>query len=210
MKAMKATTAAKVMKAMKAPNVMKAMKAMKAMKKISVRLSKRHVFAGKAATTKSGLTKDKLVKNKRGRVVSKARSALGQKRPWIAACVAARKAINIKGFCAIKKGTPLYIKAMYGVVIVRECDGVPCEVDSYYELRRRCPVDWRGPLGLRDWVFHVPLVEKMVRGVIMPCRGDKEPWYEPWRHHVERWDGAVRGGTEPWYEPWRHHAMPGG
>ena len=173
----KASQAPSVMQAMKAT---KAMKAMKAMKKISVRSSKRHVFAGKAATTKSGLTKDNLVKNKVGKVVSKKRSAGGTNNPWIACVAAARKALNITGFCAIKKDTPLYIKAMYGVVIVREWDGVACEVDSYDELRRRYPVDWRGPLGLRDWVFHVPLVEKMVRGVLVPCRGDKEPWYEPW------------------------------
>merc|ERR1712238_13638 len=98
-------------KAMKAPKVMKAMKAMKAMKKISASLSKRHVFAGKATKSTGGLTKDKLVKNKTGKIVSKAKSAKGKKSPWIAAVSAARKALNIKGFCAIKKGTPLYIKA---------------------------------------------------------------------------------------------------
>jgi len=31
--------------------------------------------------------------------------------PWIAAISAARKALNIKGFSVIKKGSPLYIKA---------------------------------------------------------------------------------------------------
>ena len=30
---------------------------------------------------------------------------------WIAACMKARKALGIKGFCAIKKGTALYKKA---------------------------------------------------------------------------------------------------
>ena len=172
----KASQAPSVMQAMKAT---KAMKAMKAMKKISVRSSKRHVFAGKAATTKSGLTKDNLVKNKLGKVVSKKRSAGGTKNPWIACVVAARNAFNITGFCAVKKGTFLYIKAMYGVVIVREWDGVACEVDSYDELRRY-PVDWRGPLGLRDWVFHVPLVERMVRGVLVPSRDWEREWYERW------------------------------
>ena len=43
--------------------------------------------------------------------VGKKASAKGKKSPWIAACNAARKALNIKGFCAIKKGTPLYNKA---------------------------------------------------------------------------------------------------
>merc|ERR1712159_986440 len=101
------------MKAMKAMKSMKAMKAMKkkAMKKISARLAKRHVFAGKATKTQSGLGKGDLVKNKAGKVVSKKLSAKGKKSPWIVACNAARKALNIKGFCAIKKGSPLYIKA---------------------------------------------------------------------------------------------------
>merc|ERR1712159_278350 len=101
------------MKAMKAMKSMKAMKAMKkkAMKKVSARLAKRHVFAGKATKTASGLSKGDLVKNKAGRIVSKKRSAKSKKSPWIAAVAAARKALNIKGFAAIKKGSPLYNKA---------------------------------------------------------------------------------------------------
>ena len=62
---------AKVMKAMKAPEVMIAiMKAIMRIMKISAGLSARHFFGGKAATTKSRLTTDKLVKNKRGRVLA--------------------------------------------------------------------------------------------------------------------------------------------
>ena len=38
-------------------------------------------------------------------------SALSKKSPRIAAVAVARKALNIKGFCAIKKGSPLYNKA---------------------------------------------------------------------------------------------------
>merc|ERR1711963_1049787 len=90
---------------------MAAMKAMKAMKKVSARLAKRHVFAGKASKTKSGLSKGDLVKNKAGKIVSKKASARGKKSPWILACNAARKALNIKGFAVIKKGSPLYKKA---------------------------------------------------------------------------------------------------
>merc|ERR1740139_194052 len=113
MKAMKAMKAAKAMKAPKAMKAMRAMKAaaMKPMKVISNSLSRRHVFAGKAAKSKGGLGKDKLVKNKSGRIVSKASSARAKKNPWIAACAAARKALKIKGFSVIKKGSPLYIKA---------------------------------------------------------------------------------------------------
>merc|ERR1711985_133780 len=35
----------------------------------------------------------------------------GHASPWIAAVKKARAALKIKGFCAIKKGTPLYAKA---------------------------------------------------------------------------------------------------
>merc|ERR1712008_6874 len=120
MKAMKAMKAAKAPKAMKAPTkamkamkaaAMKPIKAMKAMKVISARLAKRHVFAGTATKSKGGLTKDKLVKNKGGKIVSKALSARGKKHPWFAAVAAARKALNLKGFVAIKKGSPFYLKA---------------------------------------------------------------------------------------------------
>merc|ERR1711937_645946 len=90
---------------------MAAMKAMKAMKEVSVRLAKRHVFAGKTAKTIGGLNKGDLVKNKRGKIVSKKAANRAKKSPWIAAVAAARKALNIKGFAAIKKGSPLYNKA---------------------------------------------------------------------------------------------------
>ena len=101
---------AKAMKAMKAMKAAPAMKAMKAMKKkvISAKLARRHAFAGKLTKTKTGLTKTDLVKNKSGRVVSKKASLRGKKSPWIAAVQKARSALKIKGFFAIKKGTPLY------------------------------------------------------------------------------------------------------
>ena len=54
--------------------------------------------------------------NKNGRLVSKKQHARGRKqfkniRGWINAVSKARKALGITGFCAVKKGTPLYIKA---------------------------------------------------------------------------------------------------
>ena len=106
---------AKAMKAMKAMAAMKAMKAMKK-KPISARLAKRHAFAGKIAKTATGLTKSDLVKNKNGKIVSKKKSLLGKKSPWIAAVQKARKELKIKGFAVVKKGTPLYKKAkeLYG------------------------------------------------------------------------------------------------
>merc|ERR1712118_231466 len=109
---------AKAMKAMKAMNAMAAMKAMKSMKKkpISAKLARRHLFAGKISKSKGGLTKDAFVKNKTGKIVSKKASLRAKKSPWIAAVQKARAALKIKGFSAIKKGTPLYKKAkeLYG------------------------------------------------------------------------------------------------
>merc|ERR1712164_44747 len=96
---------------------MKAMKAMKAMKKKTVskiakgKMRKVMVLRGSKAMTVGGLTAKDLIKNKHGRVVSKKLSAKGKASPWIAACKKARAALKIKGFCAIKKGTPLYAKA---------------------------------------------------------------------------------------------------
>ena len=100
-------------KAMKAMKAMAAMKAMRAMKKkvVSARLARRHAFAGKIAVTKTGLKKTDLMKNKNGRVVSKKASLRGKASPWIKAVQVARKELKIKGFCAIKKGTPLYKRA---------------------------------------------------------------------------------------------------
>merc|ERR1712196_545104 len=104
-------------KAMKAMKAMAAMKAMKAMKKKSVsiiakgRMAKVLVFRGSKSKTVGGLTASSLTKNKNGRVVSKKRSAQSKKSPWIAAVAKARKALGVKGFVAIKKGSALYKKA---------------------------------------------------------------------------------------------------
>merc|ERR1719380_119731 len=106
-------------KAMKAMKAMAAMKAMKAMKKKAVskiakgRFAKSVVFRGTKAKTTGGLTATDLVKNKRGKIVSKKSAAHGKKayahiKGWTVAVQKARKALNVKGFVAVKKGTPLY------------------------------------------------------------------------------------------------------
>merc|ERR1712224_355293 len=93
------------------------MKAMRAMKKKSVSkigkgcMAKVLVFRGSKEKTVGGMTKAHLTKNKHGRVVSKKRSAFAKKSLWIAAVQKARKALGVKGFVAIKKGSPLYKKA---------------------------------------------------------------------------------------------------
>merc|ERR1712118_634492 len=95
----------------------KAMKAMKAMKKKSVskvargRMAKALVLRGSKAKTIGGLTAKDLIRSKSGKIVCKKQSLASAKKPWILAIKKARAALKIKGFCAIKKGTPLYIKA---------------------------------------------------------------------------------------------------
>ena len=93
------------------------MKAMKAMKKKAVSkiargiMSKAMVLRGSKEKTVGGLTAKDLTKNKFGKIVSKKQSARGKKNPWSQALSKARKALKLKGFVAIKKGTPLYSKA---------------------------------------------------------------------------------------------------
>merc|ERR1719263_807060 len=98
------------------------MKAMRAMKKKVVskiakcKRARAVVFAGTNAKTLSGLSKNDLVKNKRGKIVTKKMAANGKKayaniKGWTVAVQKARKALGVKGFVAVKKGTPLYKKA---------------------------------------------------------------------------------------------------
>merc|ERR1719158_30368 len=101
------------MKAMKAMKAMAAMKAMRAMKKKSVskKGSRAKVFHGTKEKTTGGLAASALIKNKNGKIVSKKASASAKKNPWTIAVQKARKALRVKGFVAIKKGSELYNKA---------------------------------------------------------------------------------------------------
>jgi len=117
MKAMKAMKAMAAMKAMKKSTAMKAMKAMKVSKIAKGKFKNALVFRGTKAKTSSGLTKGDLIKNANGKIVSKKQSAAAKKRfgstikKWTDAVKAARKSLGLKGFVAVKKGTPLYTKA---------------------------------------------------------------------------------------------------
>merc|ERR1739848_260862 len=94
---------------------------MKAVKKKAVskiakgKYARSVVFRGAKAKTLSGLTKGDLIKNKRGKIVTKKSMAAGKSyaliKGWTTACQKARKALGIKGFVAIKKGSALYNKA---------------------------------------------------------------------------------------------------
>merc|ERR1719160_2321454 len=110
------------MKAMKVMKAMAAMKTMKAMKKSKIAKGKRSkvvVFHGNKEKTQSGLKKNDLMKNSKGRIVSKKASAASKKmyasgktiKKWTDAVGKARKAMGLKGFVPIRKGTPLYSKA---------------------------------------------------------------------------------------------------
>merc|ERR1712050_300783 len=89
------------------------------------KLAKSVVFRGTKVKTSGGLTKDKLIRNKRGKVVSKAASVAAKKRAshiiaFAKAVQAARKALGITGFCPVNgktaQGKALYAKAkaIYG------------------------------------------------------------------------------------------------
>ena len=84
--------------------------------------AKSSVWNGKKEKTVGGMTKSNLVKNKSGRVVSKAASARAKKayassgiKAWADAVKAARKALNLTGFVAVggksATGKALYAKA---------------------------------------------------------------------------------------------------
>jgi len=80
--------------------------------------SYRKVWNGTAKFTKGGLTKDDLMLNKRGKVVSKKMFKKGQalkgQSGWMKAVMQARKELGITGFCLMNRGAQgvaLYKKA---------------------------------------------------------------------------------------------------
>merc|ERR1712217_636684 len=83
----------------------------------SGKYAKAMVLRGSKEKTTGGLKKDDLMRNKRGKVVSKRKSALGKhafKRveAWIDAVMEARSALHSRGFVAIN-GKTLHGKALY-------------------------------------------------------------------------------------------------
>merc|ERR1719216_183667 len=90
--------------------------AMKAMKKAKRASTIARGRMGKAKTA-SGLTQDSLMRNKRGKVVSKRQNAAGKRRfksiqAWVDCVTEARKALQISGFAAVN-GRSLQGKALY-------------------------------------------------------------------------------------------------
>ena len=71
----------------------------------------RAVFTGRISKTAGGLSASSLMKTKSGRIVSKKAHAAGKKNKWIIAVTKARKALGVKGFAKVSKGSALYKKA---------------------------------------------------------------------------------------------------
>mmetsp|Transcript_68124 Transcript_68124/g.210598 ORF Transcript_68124/g.210598 Transcript_68124/m.210598 type:complete len:142 (+) Transcript_68124:51-476(+) len=104
----------------KAGTSMKAMKAKRVSKVARGRFARALVFRGRKEKTVGGLTKEGLMRNKRGKIVSKRASARGKRcygniEGWLEACMEARKALHSTGFVAINgkslQGKALYLKA---------------------------------------------------------------------------------------------------
>merc|ERR1719183_1374284 len=83
-------------------------RAMKVSKIAKGKRAKSSVFRGTKVKTVGGLTKDKLTKNKNGKIVSKKASASAKKNfvknglaRWAKATSTARKQMGIKGFCPV-------------------------------------------------------------------------------------------------------------
>jgi len=62
------------------------------------------VWRGNKKYTKGGLTKKDLVKNKKGRVVSKRQQEHNPLKKWVVACRQAKLELKIPGFCPLNKG----------------------------------------------------------------------------------------------------------
>merc|ERR1719436_1901609 len=95
------------------------MKAKRVSKIASGRMAKSLVLRGRKERTKGGLTQESLMRNKRGKVVSKKKNAAGKRLfknigAWVYCLMDARKALKISGFCAVNGQTPqgraLYVK----------------------------------------------------------------------------------------------------
>merc|ERR1719247_3295821 len=106
--------------AFKAASAMKVMKSKRLTKVARGRFAKAVVLRGGKEKTASGLTKASLMKNKRGKVVSKKANAAGKKafqniKDWTSSVIAARKALQFSGFVAINgkshQGKALYAKS---------------------------------------------------------------------------------------------------
>merc|ERR1712066_1034916 len=109
---------------MKAPAMKggKSMKAKRVSKIAKGKFARSQVLRGSKEKTTSGMTKDSLMRNKLGKIVSKKASAAAKKRyqtsrskVWANCIKLARKSLNLTGFVAINgkqaEGKALYAKS---------------------------------------------------------------------------------------------------
>mmetsp|Transcript_128956 Transcript_128956/g.401169 ORF Transcript_128956/g.401169 Transcript_128956/m.401169 type:complete len:143 (+) Transcript_128956:79-507(+) len=101
----------------KSGKALKASKAKRVSKVAHGRFARALVFRGRKEKTVGGLTKEGLMRNKRGKIVSKRASALGKRKyanieDWTEAVMEARKSLHTQGFVAIN-GKTLHGKALY-------------------------------------------------------------------------------------------------
>merc|ERR1719174_2237271 len=98
----------------------KVMKSKRVSKIAKGRFAKAVVLRGGKEKTASGLTRNLLMRNKRGKVVSKKAAAHGKRQykniqDWVSSVVAARKALQVTGFVAVNgkslQGKALYVKS---------------------------------------------------------------------------------------------------
>ena len=61
--------------------------------------------------TMGRVTKEGMIHNKDGKLVSRKRSEKKKENPWIKACQEAKKALGLKGMVKFKKGSQAYLKA---------------------------------------------------------------------------------------------------
>ncbi len=110
------SAAAKAMKTMQA----KVTKAKRVSKIAKGRMAKALVFRGSREKTVGGLKQESLMKNARGKIVSKRASANGKRRfknieAWLESVMEARKALHVSGFLAVNgkslQGKALYVKS---------------------------------------------------------------------------------------------------
>merc|ERR1719198_579835 len=104
----------------KAALAMKGSKGKRTSKVAKGRLAKAMGLKGSKEKTAGGLTREALIRNKRGKIVSKKASASGKRnfrniQDWVSSVVAARKALQVTGFVAINgkslQGKALYVKS---------------------------------------------------------------------------------------------------
>jgi len=101
----------------KATKSKRMMKAKRVSKIARGRLAKAMVMRGKFEKTVGGLRAEGLMKNKRGKVVSKQQSASNTRKSkhWMDSIMSARKMLNLNGFVAVNgktvHGKALYLKA---------------------------------------------------------------------------------------------------